>query len=63
MTAGVQRKLTTILEADAEGYSREMAVDEVRALEGLRAARGVFTRRNEQHGKRSPISNSPVMAK
>ncbi|MBL8532194.1 MAG: adenylate/guanylate cyclase domain-containing protein [Hyphomonadaceae bacterium] len=40
--AQVQRKLTTILAADAESYSREMEADEVRTLEALRAARGVF---------------------
>ncbi|MGE0743076.1 MAG: adenylate/guanylate cyclase domain-containing protein [Hyphomonadaceae bacterium] len=38
----VQRKLTTILAADAASYSREMEADEVRTLEALRAARGVF---------------------
>jgi len=40
--AEVQRKLTTILAADADGYSRGMEADEVRTLEALRAARGVF---------------------
>lgn len=40
--ADVQRKLTTILAADADGYSRGMEADEVRTLEALRAARGVF---------------------
>ena len=39
----VQRKLTTILAADAAGYSRVMETDEVRTLSDLRAARGVFS--------------------
>lgn len=38
----VQRKLTTILAADAASYSRVMEADEVRTLGALRAARGVF---------------------
>ena len=38
MSSDVQRKLTTILAADAEGYSREMDADEVRALGALRTA-------------------------
>jgi len=35
MSSEVQRKLTTILAADAEGYSRVMQADEVRALGSL----------------------------
>ena len=38
----VQRKLTTILAADAAGYSGSMEVNEVRTLEALRASRVVF---------------------
>jgi len=38
----VQRKLTTILAADAAGYSAVMETDEVRTLSDLRAARAVF---------------------
>ncbi len=38
----VQRKLTTILAADAAGYSGSMESDEVRTLEALRASRAVF---------------------
>jgi adenylate cyclase len=49
MPSEVRRKLTTILAADAEGYSREMAADEVRALGALRAARAVFTKLIERH--------------
>ena len=49
MLPQVQRKLTTILAADAEGYSREMEADEVRALGALRAARGVFSRFIDRH--------------
>jgi adenylate cyclase len=45
----VQRKLTTILAADADGYSRVMEADEVGALGALRAARGVFSRFIERH--------------
>ncbi len=49
MSSDVRRKLTTILAADAEGYSREMDVDEVRALGALRAARSVFSKFIERH--------------
>ena len=56
MSPGVERKLTTILSADAEGYSREMAADEVRALGALQAARGVFTKFIERH--RGRIANT-----
>ena len=56
MSAEVQRKLTTILAADAEGYSRVMEADEVRALGALRVARGVFSRFIERH--RGRIANT-----
>ncbi len=49
MSSEVQRKLTTILAADAEGYSRVMDADEVRALGALRAARGNFSKFIERH--------------
>lgn len=49
MSSPVQRKLTTILAADADGYSRVMEADEVRTLESLRAARGVFSRFIDRH--------------
>jgi adenylate cyclase len=45
----VQRKLTTILAADAAGYSRVMETDEVRTLSDLRAARGVFAQFIARH--------------
>lgn len=45
----VQRKLTTILAADADGYSRIMETDEVGALGALRAARSVFQQFIERH--------------
>jgi adenylate cyclase len=45
----VQRKLTTILAADAAGYSRVMESDEVRTLSDLRAARGVFAQFIARH--------------
>lgn len=49
MSSEVQRKLTTILAADAEGYSRVMEADEVRALGALQVARGVFSKFIERH--------------
>ncbi len=49
MSSEVQRKLTTILAADAEGYSRVMEADEVRALGALQAARRVFSNFIERH--------------
>ncbi len=49
MSSEVQRKLTTILAADAEGYSRVMDADEVRALGALHAARSVFSKFIERH--------------
>ncbi|MEZ5960334.1 MAG: adenylate/guanylate cyclase domain-containing protein [Hyphomonadaceae bacterium] len=49
MSAPVQRKLTTILAADADGYSRVMEADEVGTLSALRAARAVFSRFIERH--------------
>ncbi|ANP46646.1 adenylate/guanylate cyclase domain-containing protein [Candidatus Viadribacter manganicus] len=49
MSSPVQRKLTTILAADTDGYSRVMEADEVGALGALRAARSVFSRLIERH--------------
>lgn len=45
----VQRKLTTILAADAASYSAVMEADEVKTLEALRAARAVFQQFIERH--------------
>jgi len=45
----VQRKLTTILAADAASYSRVMEADEVATLGALRAARGVFAQFIARH--------------
>jgi adenylate cyclase len=45
----VQRKLTTILAADAAGYSSVMETDEVRTLGDLRTARGVFSQFIARH--------------
>lgn len=45
----VQRKLTTILAADAAGYSSVMEADEVRTLTDLRAARAVFAQFIARH--------------
>ena len=52
ISAPVARKLTTILAADVEGYSRLMAADEVATLQALRACRAVFGRLIERHGGR-----------
>lgn len=52
MTSTVQRKLTTILAADAVAYSRAMDTDEVGTLGALRAARSVFSKFIERHGGR-----------
>ena len=49
MPSEIRRKLTTILAADAEGYSRSMARDEVGTLAALRLARGVFARLIAHH--------------
>jgi len=49
MSSEVQRKLTTILAADAAGYSRAMDVDEVRTLGALHAARSIFSKFIERH--------------
>ena len=46
---GLERRLTTILAADAEGYSRAMDADEVRAFGALHAARSVFSKFIERH--------------
>ena len=52
MSSGVQRKLATILAADAEGYSRAMGTDELGTLAALRSAREVFASLIERHGGR-----------
>jgi adenylate cyclase len=49
MSASVQRKLTTILAADAAEYSRVMESDEVRTVDALRSARAVFTQFIARH--------------
>src|SRR3954451_1636367 len=56
MTAGIQRKLTTILAADAEGHGRLMAADEDAAMTLLSASRDVFGRLIEGH--RGRIANT-----
>ena len=48
----VQRKLTTILAADAAGYSSAMDADEIGTLEALRASREVFYKFIERHNGR-----------
>lgn len=49
MSMEVQRKLTTILAADAAAFSRAMDMDEVATLGALRTARGVFAKFIERH--------------
>ena len=48
----VERKLTTILAADAAGYSSAMDADEVGTLEALRASREIFSKFIERHNGR-----------
>jgi len=52
MAGTIVRKLTTILAADVEGYSRLMAADEVATLQALRDCRVVFGRLIARHGGR-----------
>lgn len=49
MPTTVQRKLTTVLAADAAGYSRRMEIDEVGTLAELRFSRDVFVKFIERH--------------
>ncbi len=49
MSAPVKRKLTTILFADAQGYSTLMASDEAATLERLRRYRGIMAGLFERH--------------
>jgi adenylate cyclase len=48
----IERKLTTILAADAAGYTNAMDSDEVGTLQALRAAREVFTKFIARHNGR-----------
>ncbi len=52
MPAEIHRKLTTILAADAAGYSRLMQANEPRTLDLLRSSFAVFTRLIERHAGR-----------
>ena len=52
MDGTIVRKLTTILAADVEGYSRQMAADEVSTLQALREGRAVFECLIARHGGR-----------
>jgi adenylate cyclase len=52
MDGTIVRKLTTILAADVEGYSRLMAADEVATLQALRDGRAVFGRLIARHSGR-----------
>lgn len=49
MSTTVQRKLTTVLAADAAGYSKRMEADEVGTLAELRASRDTFVKFIERH--------------
>ncbi len=49
MPPEVQRKLTTILAADAVGYSRVMEADEVRTFGALHDARDIFSKFIDRH--------------
>lgn len=48
----VQRKLTTILAADAAGYSSAMDADEIGTLNALKSARAVFAKFIDRHNGR-----------
>lgn len=52
MSEQVTRKLTTILAADAAGFSRAMDADEVGTYEALHAARDIFAKLITRHGGR-----------
>lgn len=49
MSSDIQRKLTTILAADAAGYSRVMELNEEEGLRALKAARAVFKKFISRH--------------
>ncbi len=49
MPSDIQRKLTTILAADAAGYSRVMELNEEEGLRSLKAARAIFTKFIARH--------------
>lgn len=49
MPSDIQRKLTTILAADAAGYSRVMEINEEDGLRALKAARAVFKKFITRH--------------
>ena len=56
MAATFERKLTTILAADAAGYSRAMERDEIATMTALRDAKAVFAKFIERH--RGRIANT-----
>ncbi|MGD9509268.1 MAG: adenylate/guanylate cyclase domain-containing protein [Geminicoccaceae bacterium] len=55
-TSHIERKLTTILAADVDGYSRLMEADEAAAMVTLKQSRAVFARLIERH--RGRIANT-----
>ena len=54
---GMERKLTAILSADVQGYSRLMGEDEEATIRTLTAYREVMTTRIQQH--RGRVVDSP----
>jgi adenylate cyclase len=52
MSSKIERKLTTILAADAEGYSTRMEADETATIDALRAARDIFAKFISRHNGR-----------
>ncbi len=52
MSAKIERKLTTILAADAEGYSARMEADEAATFDALHKAREVFAKFISRHNGR-----------
>jgi adenylate cyclase len=54
---GMQRKLTAVLSADVQGYSRLMAEDEVSTIRTLTAYRGLMANLIQQH--RGRVVDSP----
>jgi adenylate cyclase len=52
MTSNVRRRLTTVLNADVEGYARLMESDEAGSLETLRRCRAAMAKLIERHDGR-----------
>jgi adenylate cyclase len=52
MSAKIERKLTTILSADAEGYSTRMEANEAATFDALKTAREIFAKFISRHNGR-----------